>query len=61
MRKILECRAIVPGCNFIARADSDEELLRKAAEHARSVHGVDRMTEPLKAKIKAAIHEQAEA
>jgi len=61
MRKILECGAIIPGCNFIARAATDEELLRKAADHARSVHGVDHMSEQLKAKIKAAIHEEAEA
>jgi predicted small metal-binding protein len=61
MRKILECGAIVPGCNFVARADSDEELLRKAADHARSAHGVDHMSGPLKAKVKAAIREEAEA
>lgn len=60
MRKILECRAIIPGCNFVAKADSDEELLRKAADHARNVHDVDRMSEPLKAKAKAAIREEAE-
>jgi predicted small metal-binding protein len=61
MRKVLECAAIVPGCTFVARADSDEELMRKAVEHARNVHGVGRMSEQLKMKIKAAIHEQAEA
>jgi predicted small metal-binding protein len=61
MRKILECRAIVPGCNFVARADSDEELLRKAVDHAHSAHGVEHMSEQLKAKVKAAIREEAEA
>ena len=61
MRKVLECGAIVPGCKFIARADSDEELLRKIAEHATRVHDVGHMTEPFKAKIKASIHEEAEA
>ena len=40
MRMILECGRIVPGCSFVARADSEEDLLLKAVEHARSVHGV---------------------
>lgn len=61
MRKVLECRAIVPGCNFVARADTDEELMLKAADHARNAHGVDHMSEPLKAKVRSAIREEADA
>jgi predicted small metal-binding protein len=61
MRKILECRSIVPGCNFVARADSDDELLLKAADHARGVHGVDHISEQLKTKIRSAIREEVEA
>ena len=60
MRKSLACGAVVPGCNFVARADTEEELLRKAAEHARNAHGLDRLSEPLVAKIKGAIREEAE-
>ena len=55
MRMILECGRIVPGCSFVARADSEEDLLLKAVEHARSVHGVEHASEALKAKIRAAI------
>jgi predicted small metal-binding protein len=55
MRKELACGRVVPGCDFVAHASSDEELMLKAAEHARNVHGVSHMSEDLKAKIKDAI------
>lgn len=61
MRKSLACGAIVPGCNFVARADTEEELLRKTADHARNVHGVHHLSEPLMAKIKGAIRQEAQA
>lgn len=59
MRKVLECGAIVPGCNYVARGDSEDDVMMKAAEHARSVHGVERMSDDLRAKVRAAIHEEA--
>jgi predicted small metal-binding protein len=59
MRKCLECGDIVPGCNYVARANTDEDLMLKAAEHARNVHGVQHMSEQLRAKIKACIKEEA--
>jgi predicted small metal-binding protein len=43
------------GCSFVARADSEEDLLLKAVEHARSAHGVEHASEALKAKIRTAI------
>lgn len=58
MRKVLECGAIVPGCNYVAHGASEEDLMLKAAEHARTAHGVEHLSEPFKAKIKAAIREE---
>ena len=54
-RKMLECGAVVPGCKFVAHAESEDELMVIAAEHARSVHGVDHLSEELRAKIRSAI------
>lgn len=59
MRKVLECGAIVPGCNYVAHGASEEDLMLKAAEHARNAHGVEHLSEPLKAKIKASIKNEA--
>jgi len=38
MAKVLRCRDVGMDCDFIARADSEEELLKKAAEHAAKTH-----------------------
>ena len=61
MRKILECGAVIPGCKFVARATNEVELLGKAADHLRTVHDVDRMSERLKTTVKTAMREEAEA
>ncbi|WP_119461343.1 DUF1059 domain-containing protein [Rhodospirillaceae bacterium SYSU D60014] len=56
--KILECRSVVPGCNFVTHGESKEEVMLKAAEHVRSAHDVAHMSEELRAKIHAAIREE---
>jgi predicted small metal-binding protein len=61
MRKILECGSVVPGCKFVIHGDDEDEVIVKAAEHARSAHGVDHLSEPLKAKMRAAIKESEDA
>lgn len=61
MPKRLECGSIVPGCNFIAHGQTEDELMMKAADHARKAHGVEHLSEPLKAKIKASIMDEAPA
>jgi predicted small metal-binding protein len=55
MSKILECGMIVPGCGFVIHGDSEEELMMKASEHARTVHEIEHLSEQLKARIRAAI------
>jgi predicted small metal-binding protein len=57
MSKVLECGSVVPGCRVIIHGDSEEDLMMKAMEHARTVHGVEHMSEQLKAHIRAAIKE----
>ena len=57
MRKELACGRVVPGCDFVARAPTEEDLMLKVADHARKVHGVSHISEDLKAKIRDAIVE----
>jgi predicted small metal-binding protein len=61
MMKIVECGAVVPGCKFVAHGDSAEELMMKMMDHARSVHGIEHLSEPLKAKIRSAVKEDTAA
>jgi predicted small metal-binding protein len=57
MSKLLRCGDIFPGCAAEVRADSDDEVLRQAAEHARAAHGVERVDDATAAKVKAAIRQ----
>jgi predicted small metal-binding protein len=55
MAKVLRCDAIFLGCGHVVRAESEEELLRLAAEHAKQVHGVTHVDEAMAQKVRAAI------
>ena len=56
--KVLECAKVDPssGCNYIARAETEEELLRNVAVHART-HGINEVTPELIKLVKANIHD----
>jgi len=55
MDKVLRCGDLFPGCQAEAEGKTDEEVLRHAGEHARAVHGVERLDEATAAKVRAAI------
>ena len=58
MAKLLRCHDVFPGCSAEVRADTDDDVLRQAAQHAASAHGVkqldDATVESIKAQIRAA-------
>ena len=58
MSKVLECGSVVPGCKFVAHAESEDDLMMKMAEHLRAAHDVDHLSDSLKAKIRAAIRDE---
>jgi predicted small metal-binding protein len=55
--KLLKCDAIFPGCEGEVRAESEDEVLHLAVEHARQAHGLDEIDQPTAAKVKAAIQD----
>ena len=55
LRKVLRCASVIPGCEFVAHAEDENEMMVLMAQHARTVHEVDRLSDELKAKIRAAI------
>jgi len=59
MPKVLRCADVVGSCDFVARGDSDEDILRQASEHARSVHNLNAITPEVAEKVKAAIRDEA--
>jgi len=40
MKKVLPCKEIVPDCPAEVSGTSDDEVMRLAAEHARTAHGL---------------------
>lgn len=59
MPKVLHCADVVGSCDFVARGESEQEILTQAAEHARSVHNINEITPDVAEKVKAAIREEA--
>ncbi|CAN5334148.1 MAG: DUF1059 domain-containing protein [Gemmatimonadetes bacterium] len=58
MTKSVDCGRVNPasGCEHVIRADSEEELMRLVAKHAREEHGME-PTPELVEKVKAHIEE----
>jgi predicted small metal-binding protein len=45
-------------CDFVARADSEEEILKKAAEHATAAHDTKEIPEEVLSQVRAAIRDE---
>jgi predicted small metal-binding protein len=58
MAKILECAKVDPssGCQHVVRGETEEEILAKAAEHAKE-HGIREVTPELMERVKANIRD----
>ena len=57
--KVLRCRDVGFDCEHEIRAQSEEEVLRQAAEHARTEHGVE-VTPELAVQVQSLIHDEKE-
>jgi predicted small metal-binding protein len=55
MAKEMRCSDLMPGCSFVATGATDDEVLTKAAQHAREKHDITEMTPDLVSKVRAAI------
>lgn len=58
MPKVLRCREVGVDRDFSARAETEEEILKKAAEHGRTAHGMEEIPEALLVKVRAAIRDE---
>ena len=59
MAKVLRCGELFPGCSIEARGDTEDDILKQAAEHVRRDHGVSQIDAATLAKVKAAIRPDA--
>jgi predicted small metal-binding protein len=61
MAKVLKCDDLNPGCSFEARGNTDEDVLQKAAEHAKIVHKMDEIPPDILDKARSAIRDEGKA
>jgi predicted small metal-binding protein len=57
MAKIIRCSDVGFDCDGVIRAETEDEALQQAAQHAQAVHGVDAITDDVIAKVKAAMRD----
>lgn len=55
--KVVSCSDAGVDCDFVARSESEEDLLSQVAKHAKEVHGME-INDELVAKVKSLIHEE---
>jgi predicted small metal-binding protein len=60
MTKVLKCGDVVPGCNFEMRGNSEDEILKKADEHAKTAHNMQNMPPDVLSKVRSAIHDEGD-
>ncbi len=58
MAKVLRCRDVGFDCDGVIRAETEEEILKKAAEHAQTVHNLKEISEEVVEKVRAAIRDE---
>lgn len=53
--KELKCGSIIPGCDWQTRASTDAEIIRRACNHMRNAHGIEKITDKMMHSVKTQI------
>jgi predicted small metal-binding protein len=61
MAKIMRCGELVSGCTAVFRGDNEEDILRQAAEHSRTAHGIGEIPKNLRRKMQRLIRDEGKA
>jgi predicted small metal-binding protein len=59
MPKVMRCNDVVGDCDFVARGESEQDVMEQAAEHARTDHQMNEITPEMAEKAKSAIRDEA--
>jgi predicted small metal-binding protein len=59
LAKIVDCAKVDPstGCSHVVRGETEEDLMKNAAEHARE-HGIVEVTPELMKRVRANIQDE---
>ncbi|MGD8625958.1 MAG: DUF1059 domain-containing protein [Anaerolineae bacterium] len=58
MTKVVRCRDIGFDCAGVIRADTEDEILAQAAEHAQTVHNVGEITPEIVEAVRTAVRDE---
>ena len=58
MAKVLRCKDVGFDCEGVIRAETEEEVLKMAAEHAQSIHNLNELSDEVVEKVRAAISDE---
>jgi predicted small metal-binding protein len=58
MTKVLKCGDLNPGCAYEARGRDENEVLQKAAQHAKTEHGLETIPQEMMSQVRNAIHDE---
>ncbi len=61
MAKTLRCRDVGMDCDFVARGNTEDEILKKAAEHAKAAHNMNEIPPELLSKVRSVIRDEKSA
>ena len=59
MSKIVSCREVGVDCDFVAKGETEQEVLKQCSEHARKEHGMTELPPDLAEKVRGAIRDEA--
>ncbi len=57
MTKILRCRDVGMDCDFEAKGETAEEIMKQAAKHAKEGHGMDEIPAEVAEQCRKAIRD----
>ena len=58
MAKTIACRDMGADCDFVARAETIEELFKNAGEHGRAVHSMTEVTPEMREKALSLVKDE---
>jgi predicted small metal-binding protein len=59
MAKVVSCREVGVDCDFVAKGETEQDVLQQCAEHARSAHGMTEIPAELAEKVRTAMRDEA--
>ena len=59
MAKVVSCKDAGVECDFVIRGETEQDILRQAAEHARTAHNMTEIPPEVAEKLRGAIRDEA--